>query len=101
AGAQVGLLRRPAARQSDHYNAVVDLGGVEAEPRPRRSVAPSEREQVVEDRLQQIDGNDHVEVLSALPARLFEMQRADAEKVALRSDHGGAAPIGMRGRRED
>src|SRR5262249_56635217 len=53
------------------------------------------------DRLEQVDGDDHVEVLAAVCARLLELQRADAEEIALWSDERGAAPVRMCRRRED
>ena len=50
-------------------DAVVDLGRIEAEPGPRRPVGPAVAQEVVEDRLEQIDRDDHVEVAGAFRAR--------------------------------
>src|SRR5262245_52494591 len=62
AGAQIRLLCGAVLGQPDDHQLILDRGGVEAEPGPRRLVRPPQREQVVEDRLQQIDRHDHVEV---------------------------------------
>src|SRR4029453_4473014 len=71
AGAQIGLARGPAVGQPHHDHAVIDLGGIEPEPGPGRTIATAKREQIVEDRLEQIDRHDHVEMLAALLARLL------------------------------
>jgi hypothetical protein len=98
----VGLLRRSLVGQADDDQPVLDLGGVEPEPRPRRRVAPAELHQVVEDRIQQIDRHDHVDVLRlALLDGVLQLQRADADEIAGGSDQRGAAPVRMRRRGEN
>src|SRR5262245_14577447 len=47
-GAQLGALRRPAGGDPDDDDPVLDLAGVEPEPRPRRAIAPPIGEEVVE-----------------------------------------------------
>ena len=42
AGAQVGALRRAAAGQARHATLLADLGGVDAEPRARRTVGAAD-----------------------------------------------------------
>src|SRR5215211_3725107 len=64
AGADVSLLRGPAARKAYHHDLVLDLGRIEPEPRTRRTVRPPEFHQVVVDGLQVIDRDDHVEMLA-------------------------------------
>src|SRR5262245_57444239 len=82
AGVQVGTLRWAAARHADNHDPVLDLAGIEAEPRPRRAIPPPIREEIVKDRVQEIDRHDHVEMLGrSILARPFELQRPDAEKV--------------------
>src|SRR6185436_16271234 len=72
------------------------------EPGPRWLVRPADRQQVVEDRRQQIDRYDHVDVARrTLLAALLQLQRADAEQIAIRADQRSAAPVGMRRRGED
>ena len=61
---------------------IVDLGRVEPEPRPRRPVAHAKREQVVKDRLEQINWHNHVEVFGPLFARLLKLKGADPEQIA-------------------
>ena len=74
---------------------------VKAEPRTRRAADPPVGEEFVEDRLQKIDRYHHVE-RDDPPARglMLQLERADPEQVAPRTDQGGAAPIRMGGRRE-
>src|SRR6516225_10128537 len=95
AGAQIGLACRPAAGEADHHDAVVDLGGEEAEPRARWPIAGAIADEVVEYRFEQIDRDAHVQMLVALLARLFQLQRTDPQEIAVRPDHGGAAPVGV------
>jgi hypothetical protein len=79
----------------------LDLGGIHAEPGARRPVDAPVLEQIVQDRLQQVDRNHHVALhLLAAPLLLHE-QRADAEQPPFGADERGAAPIRMRRRRED
>ena len=93
---------RPAIGEADDDEPVFHFGGVEAEPRPRRRVAPAEFHQIVEDRLEQIDRHDHVEILRLpLLDRLLQLQRADADEIAGRPDQRRAAPVRMRRRGED
>ena len=93
AGPRSAARRRPAGY---HF------GGIEAEPRPRRHVAPAEFHQIVDDRLEQIDRHHHVDVLRlAFLGGVLQLQRADAEQVAGRADQRGAAPVRMRRRGED
>src|SRR3954470_19231966 len=102
AGADVGFLRRPAAGETYDHDLVLDLSGVKAEPRARRTVWPAELHQVIEDWLQIVDRDDHVEMLAfVLLGRALELQRADAEQVAGGPDQCGAAPIRVRGCSED
>src|SRR3984893_15384438 len=63
AAAQIGPARRPALGYPCDHHLVVDLGGVEPQPRPRRSVGTAQSQKVAEDRLENIDGYDHVERL--------------------------------------
>ena len=101
AGLEFGARRRSLAGDADHHEAVVDLGRVHAEPRPRRLVDAAELAQIVEHRFQQVDRHDHVDVLGLAVALAFELQRADADQLAAVRDQSGAAPIGMRGMGED
>src|SRR4029077_8236290 len=62
-GAQIGALGRSAVGETDDDEAVLHLGREQAEPGPRGRVAPAELREVVENRLQQVDRHDHVDVL--------------------------------------
>ena len=84
-----------AAGDASDHDVVVKLGCVEAEPWARRIVAPAKCEKIVEDRPQQVDGHDHVEMLVLL--RLLQLQRSDSQEFSRCSDHRGAAPMWMRG----
>ncbi len=57
--------------------------------------------QIVEDRIQQIDRHDHIEMLVLAFARALELQRADANQIARARDQRGAAPVWVRGIGED
>src|SRR5260221_14785262 len=99
AGAQIGSLGRRAVGDPRHHDLVLDLGCVEPQPGPRRTVGPPEREQILEDRLENVDRDDHVQRLGrAAFAYPLHLQRADAQKLARAPDHRGAAPERMRGR---
>src|SRR5829696_6265110 len=74
AGLEFGARRRSLAGDADHHDAVVDFGGVHAEPRPRRPVDAADFPDVVEHGLQQIDRHDHVDVLGPALALAFELQ---------------------------
>src|SRR4029077_6903370 len=90
-GAQVGALGRSAVGEADDDEPVLHLGREQAEPGlprggeqaeqgPRRRVAPAELREVVENRLQQVDRHDHVDVLRLpLLDGMLQLQRADAE----------------------
>ena len=101
AGLELGARRRTLAGDADHDEAVVDLGGVHAKPRPRRLVDAAEFPDVVEHRFQQVDRHDHVDVLGLAVALAFELQRTDADQFATVRDQSGAAPIRVRGMGED
>src|ERR1043166_7124585 len=60
AGAQIGAFGRPTAGEPGDHDPVLDLGGVEAEPRTRRPVDPARGEQIVQNRLEQGDRADPV-----------------------------------------
>src|SRR3984893_11937995 len=76
AGAQPGTLGRTAISEADHHDAVVDFGSIEAEPRAGRTIGPAVPQQVVEDRLEEIDRHDHVEMARyAAFAPLLQLQR--------------------------
>src|SRR5207253_6002625 len=98
---EFGARCRSLAGDADYHDAVVDFGGVHAEPRPRRLVDAAEFPDVVEHRLQQVDRYDHVDVFGLALALAFELQRTDADQFAAVRDQPGAAPIGMRGMGED
>jgi putative membrane protein len=106
---QVGFFRRAAPHGPEDGDGVVDLGGVHAEPRPRRTIGRADGDEIVEDGFEQVDGDDHVDVLALAGARLLarggddllDLQRADPQQVAAGSDQRRAAPIGMRRRGED
>ena len=80
-------------------------------PRPRRHrgratggrpVRPAIGQHVVEDRRQQLDRHDHVDVAAQFAAvRVLHMQRADADQPAVGADQRGAAPERMRRRGKD
>src|SRR5262245_53040842 len=63
AGAQIRLLRRAAAGEPQDGDVAADLGGVDAEPGARGPVGAADGEEVVQDRLDEIDRHDHVDVL--------------------------------------
>ena len=102
AALQAGLFRRPARGEPHDDDLVLGLGGVEPEPGPRRARGAAEGQEIVEDRREQVDGDDHVE-MQRVPGRggLFELQRADAQQVAAGADERRAAPVRMGGRGED
>src|SRR6185295_515992 len=85
AGAQIGFLRRPSAGEPQDGDAVADLGGIEPEPGPWGPVRPADSDEIIEDRLQQIDGHDHIGVVALVLASglrtggcLLYLQGADA-----------------------
>ena len=62
---------RAASGHADDHDLAIALGGKGAEPWPRRLVDLAASQQVVEDRRQQIDRHDHVDVRAlAVPAHL-------------------------------
>src|SRR6185437_202386 len=102
AGAHAGGGGRAALGEAGDDDLLVALGRVEADPRPRRLVALAVGEQLVEHRLQYVDRHDHVDVARAVALdHLLDIERADAEQLAVAADEPGAAPEGMRRRGED
>ena len=96
-----GLRRRAAFGDAHDHDLAIALGRKGSEPRARRLADLSAGQQIVEDRRQQIDRHDHVDVGGlAVPAHL-QPQRADAQQLAVRTDQRRAAPPGMGGRDED
>src|SRR6202521_3183177 len=82
AGVQAGALRRAAIREADDHDAIFDLRRVKPEPGSRRPVGPPVAQEVIEDRLEEIDRHDHVEMARrAFFAPLLELERADAEQL--------------------
>ena len=61
------------AGDADDDDAVVDLGRVHAKPRSRRAIDPAEAAQIVEDRFEQIDRHDHVDMLGAAGSLALEL----------------------------
>src|SRR5262245_45210431 len=104
--AQARLLRWAAGSDAQESHAAADLRDIDAEPRPRRPAGSADGGEVVEDRLQKIDWHDHVGIVAlALPARQrparlhayrLNLQRADAQQLAVRTDHRSAAPERVR-----
>ncbi len=102
AGVDAGLVRGAALGEAGDEDRALGLGGVHAEPGPRRAVDPAEAQQVVEDRREQVDRHDHVALRGdALAAGFLDEQRADALEAAAPVDAGGTAPARVRGRGED
>src|SRR4051812_32593834 len=101
AGLELGTGGRAVGGDPDHNHAVVDLGRKESEPRPCRLVDAAEPAQIVQDRFQQVDRHDHVDVLGLAVALAFELQRADADQLATLVEERRATPIRVRGMGED
>src|SRR5581483_3079589 len=100
-GLELGTRRRTARRRADHDDLVVDLGRNDPEPWPHRLVDAAELAQIVENWLQEVDRHDHVEVFGATFAQAFDLQRADADQLALGRDQAGATPVRVRWIGED
>src|SRR5262249_62393732 len=97
AGAQIGFTRGAAAGYPRDHHFVVDLSGVETEPRPRRMVRTTQREKILKDRFEKIDRHNHVQRLGRPAfAYLLHLQRPHAPELARPSDHPSAAPERMR-----
>src|SRR6202521_3181934 len=78
---QFRAARGAALGETRDHDALVDLGGVEPEPRPRRAAEAAELHEIVQHRLQDVDRHHHVDRLGAAAvARALELQRADAQK---------------------
>src|SRR6516225_7824366 len=88
-------------REIGDNHLAASLRGVDAEPGARRLVHPAMGQHFLQHRRQEIDGHHHVDV--ALPAldHLAQMERADAEKLAVPADEAGASPMGVGGGGED
>ena len=93
------LFRRPFRGEARDHQIVVRLRDVGAEPGPRGAARPARGPHVVQDRLQQVDGDDHVAVerIVAAGARVLDQQRADPHEPAMAVDQPASAPTGMRG----
>ena len=77
---QLGAIGRAAGGQPDDDHPVVDHGDVKTEPRPRRAIGPSQRQQVIENRFEEVDRHDHVEMIGlSFPERLLQLERTDAD----------------------
>jgi hypothetical protein len=61
-GVQARPPRRTIARKPDENDALIlVLGRIETQPGSGRAVDPADRQQIVQDGFQQIDGDDHIE----------------------------------------
>src|SRR5580693_2616175 len=75
----------------------ISLGGINPEPGPHRLVHTSISQEVIENRGQQVDRHDHVDVArSAMQGRLLDVERADAKEPTRSIDGPSSAPKGMR-----
>src|SRR5256885_2283132 len=87
AGLQPGPVGGRARIAADDEHLAVEIGGEEPEPGMRRAVWAAARKHVAENRLQEVDRHHHVELPVLRPlSLLLDLQRADAEEVALRVD---------------
>ncbi len=99
-GLHAGALRRCALRQSGDHEVAVLLGGIHPEPGPRRPVGLSHGEQIVENRLEHVDGHEHVALDLLAFHHLLHQQGADAEQAPVHSHQRRSAPLRMRRRGE-
>src|ERR1700682_4386377 len=67
AGLQFRAARGAPLGETRHHDALVDLGGVDPEPRPRRAVEAAELHEVVQHRLQNVDRHHPVDRLRTGP----------------------------------
>ena len=90
--------RRAAVGDPGDDDPTVALRGIDADPRPRRLVDAAPGAQLLDQRRQQVDRHDHVDVARhVLSAGAFDVQRADADEPAIAGEETGAAPERMRG----
>src|ERR1700730_9220865 len=93
AGPKIGAFRRPSVGETDDDDSVLDLGGVDTEPRSWGMIGAAKCEEVVENRRKEIDRHDHVEVIGGAPfGGLLDLQRTDPEQGAGGAEPGGAPP---------
>src|SRR5579875_2137422 len=90
-----------AAREIGDDQAFLRFHRVHTEPGPRRQIGAAIFEELVEDRLEEIDGNDHVALTIGLALPFLNEKRADPEELAVHADQCRTAPTGMGRRRED
>src|SRR6056297_1030960 len=96
-----GLLSGAIRGNPGDNDLVVDLSGIKAKPRPRRTLGAANFHEVVDDWFQEIDRDNHIEIeVVALRIGMLDLQRADADQLALTIDQAGTAPVRM-GRRSE
>src|SRR5205823_5253218 len=78
--------------ETGNDDGVLDLLGDKTEPGTGRTVRAAVGQHVVEDRRQQVDWDDHVDVAAQFAAAgVLYMKRAAPDEPAVGADQGGAA----------
>ncbi|EGE60795.1 hypothetical protein RHECNPAF_1340044 [Rhizobium etli CNPAF512] len=94
---QAGLGGWTAFGDAHHHHAAIALGGECAEPGPRRLVDLAAVQEIVEDRRQQIDRHDHIDVRDLAVLAHLQAKRTDTEQFAVGADQRCPAPCRMSG----
>ena len=92
-----GALRRPVLGQPADDDLAAGLRRIHAHPWAGREARPPQFQHVVQDRLEHVDGNDHVALRLLAFVQLVDEQRADAEQAAVHVHHRRPSPLWMRG----
>ena len=93
--------RRPTPGYTTNYHVSTRLSHLGAEPGPRPGAGPPLQGEVREDRLQQVDGDEHVARHGLAGYRLRDLKRADAQQAAAPIDQRRPAERGVVRRGED
>ena len=100
---QPGRLGRAVDGGADDVDLAGDLDAVEAEPGAVAAARRAARAELAEDRLEQVDRDEHVAAQrrSAAARGVADHERADADELAVGVEETGAAVVGARRRGEE